>query len=134
MVNALSRKEWLAPAESNDGAGRVERQRAIGNLRCRRALARAREMILDSERDCVERVNAAWQELRHVSVEDMPPALRPEWTAIARRATRLAEGSPGLATPDRHGEAANIGSIFLCFDWLLRQTTYASTLPTPPSA
>ena len=94
------------------------------------SLGRAREVLLDAGRNCVDRVNTAWQDLKSLTLTDLPPSLRLEWLAVSERADRLARV---LAEPHalaRMDEAGDIGTVLLCIERLARRSQSAVSFGT----
>jgi hypothetical protein len=90
-------------------------------LRCFVPFIRAHEMLIDENRSCVERVTIAWQDLRNIRIEELPPSLRAGWTEVSERVERLLAATsnpPAAATIE---EAGDIGCILLCIETLLRR-------------
>jgi hypothetical protein len=83
-------------------------------------LTEARSTLLDTKRNCVDRLHAVWPVLRQSPLSDIPISLRPDWMALSDRAARLehpVEEPPSLARMD---EAADIVTILVFFEWVLR--------------
>ena len=99
------------------------------------SLGRAREILLDTHLNCVDRVNAVWQDLRSLTLTDLPTSLRFEWLAVAERADRLALVVAEPHAPARMDEAGDIGTILLCI-WRLAQRSqrFHSDRDTGPTA
>jgi hypothetical protein len=85
------------------------------------ALGRGRQVLLDTHLNCVDRVNAVWQDLRSLTLSDLPPTLRLEWLAVSERANRLALAVAEPHAPSRMDEAGDIGTILLCIERLARR-------------
>jgi DNA-binding SARP family transcriptional activator len=92
----------------------------IKHLRCLDALSDVHATLVDSSKDVVDRVNRSWSHLQHLSLQELPPVLRPEWVALAKRARRLAAGSLMEQRPADINEAGDVGSILLCIERLLQ--------------
>lgn len=89
--------------------------------RCLKALGRAREVLLDENRNVVERVNVVWPTLSSLPLIDLPSPWRLEWAALSKRAAHLATAEAPGYTFASMDEAGDIGSILLCLEWLLRR-------------
>jgi hypothetical protein len=88
-----------------------------------------RDILLDSSRDCVDRVTTAWSTLRHVSLSDLPPSLADDWAALAERTSSLVtKATEPLLTTLEH-EAGDIGTLLLCYGWLARHPDQCSIGP-----
>jgi hypothetical protein len=83
--------------------------------------AQVHDLLLDSSRGYVERASAAWQVLENLPSDRLPEALRSEWEALSKRATWPATAHPVSDGSGFVESAADIGSILLCIEWLLRR-------------
>ncbi len=85
------------------------------------AFVEARELILNEGHNLVERVVSAWRLLPYVDLEEIPQPLRDEWRIANERAGRLAKvGNAAVGSP-WFLDAADLGSVLLLIEWLLRQ-------------
>lgn len=91
------------------------------------AFVQASETLGDVSQDCVERVNAAWAHLQHLTASDLPPSLEFDWVAVSERAGRLATEAVVVPVTALLEEAADIGTMLLCFGWLARHPDHASS-------
>ena len=91
------------------------------------ALDSARELLLDTSRDSLSRLCAAWPHLQHLDLMDLPSQLRPHWSLVSERTARLsavAEESRALVDLE---EAGDVGTTLLCLEWLLRRNLIPAT-------
>lgn len=95
-----------------------------GGLRCFAAFIRAHEVLIDGNRSCVERVTIAWQDLRNITLEELPPSLRAGWTDLSERVWRLLAAASKQPAPATLDEAGDIGCILLCIETLLRRGAF----------
>ena len=95
-------------------------QATAGTSRCLAALAQCRQILLDTSRNCVDRLSAAWLVLQHLTADDLPPALRREWTKLSERASRVVTASGPVLTASV-AEAADVASILLLLETLLQR-------------
>jgi hypothetical protein len=87
-----------------------------------------REILLDANKSCIERINSAWPHLENLPSTDLPSSFRPQWASISERAGRLAGVTVEQAAPSHVDEAGDIGTILLCFEWLLRRDLIPATV------
>ena len=88
---------------------------------CLEALSQAHKVLLDENRNVVERVNVVWPTLNFLPFIDLPSPWRLEWAALSKRAAHLATAEAPGYTLTSMDEAGDIGSIILCLEWLLRR-------------
>lgn len=87
---------------------------------CREPLAQARELLLDTSKNCVDRVCDVWPILQDFPTAVLPASLRAMWTSACDRAARLREVVAEPYESIHVEEAGDIGSILLCMEMLLR--------------